>query len=186
MRGMSLVWVALTACGSEAVDTEEPEPLTCETIADTGFCWNIGASEAYECIPEADSVGVFDEARTTCTLGSGIEVVFDEPVPVDPFDDAADGYRWTFSILDASGECARFVDRDGAYTLTSSAGVVRGEVYGLFGLEVTCPDESTFAASSVFDLFSCEEGSPPGYSYTGNISWQLLGGGDGRSLFTCE
>lgn len=187
---LRLIAVALwaTACGTATTDTEEVEgdPLTCDTLADTGFCWNTAVQETYACIPAADNTGTFDASRSTCTLGSGIEVVFDDPVPADPFDESADGYLWTFSIMDASGECGRFVDGDGAYTIHSGSGVTRMRGFGMVGLQVLCPDDSSFVADNAFDLLSCEDSSPPGFGYSGNVAWQLFGGPEGQVLFSCE
>ncbi|TNE87130.1 MAG: hypothetical protein EP330_19370 [Deltaproteobacteria bacterium] len=181
--------VALTACGGGGdTNTNEPpgEPLTCDVLADPDFCWAASVDEAYACIPEADSSGTFDATRSTCTLGNGITVVFDEPVPEDPFADSADDYLWSFTIRDGGGDCARFVDGDTGYSLTTNSGQASTRPYGFAGSTLECPNGDEYTAENLFDLFECEGAVLPGYGYSGNVSWQLLGGPDGRFfLFEC-
>lgn len=184
----------LSACGggdSPGTDSGEDTrtPLTCAVLADADFCWNTQVAEAYACIADTNSSGTFDSARGTCTLGDGSTVVFDDPVPADPFADSADDYLWTFTVNDASGsQCMRFVDSDEGMELTTSSGTASQRGAGMLGIEMECPDGELFFQGDAFSLFECEEDvTLPGYGYTGNVSWQLLGGPDGRfNLFDCQ
>lgn len=191
-RTLSAFLLAIAACaGGEdgedsAVDTRLD--MTCEVMTDTGNCWAVAADEAYACVPETDLDGTFDSVREVCTLGSGITVVFDEPVPPDPFADSADDYMWSFTIMSGGSECARFEDSFAGYVLTTESGTANAHAAGITGLELECPNGDVYYTSDYFDLWECEgDMYGPGYSYSGNVSFGILGATIGRStLWNCQ
>lgn len=190
-RTLLFVPLAITACagggGTDSGEVDDRTPLTCDVLAADDFCWQTNVDEAYACIPEADSDGTFNGDRSVCTLGNGITIEFVEPVPADPFADSADDYLWNFTIKDAGGaDCATFVDTEFDYGLTTASGTAETRASG-FGMELECPDGEVFYIGNAFDLFECEGGTIPGYGYSGNVAWQLLGGAEDRfNLFNCQ
>lgn len=160
--------------GEPSGSDDAAEPLTCEVLADPGFCWTVGVDEAYLCLDGLDESGLFDADRTTCAFTGGTTVTFDDPVPVE------DAEEWTlaFTVTDPDGGfCARFEGGSDSLLLDTLAGAVTTRATTR-SYVVSCPDGTEYLTPDPFGLLDCV--SPvPGHLQIlqdGAITVALLGG----------
>ena len=170
--------VAVASCGGS-------DELTCELLANPDNCWAAAAEAMAACMPARATPATLEADRMSCTFGDGVRVVFDQPLAMTT--DQLDGLG--FSIEDADGECARFIDTfQNRMELTGDGQTVVSELRaGTFTLQ--CPDQDF---ESDFDLlFDCAAmGAPPptdGFDVTATtFTFSLSSITTPGELFRCE
>jgi hypothetical protein len=192
---MRLSFVILAAvplgigCSSDEGSNSPSASLDCAWLAGNN-CWKSTLSQAESCLPPPSESGTLSADRKSCTYATGDAVVtFDSaltlPLPDDPV--------WSFTVMSGGQPCLRFEDTaSGGFTLTVN-GQTFTEAPAGFGLQVTCPDQTTFSNSNGFDLLSCDGGffgGLPGKAWSDtstSVSFNLLGGADGSAnIFRCR
>ena len=192
---MRLSFVILAAvplaigCSSDGGGNNSPPPasLDCAWLAGNN-CWKSTLSQAESCLPPKGETGTLSADMKSCTFASGAVVTFDSalvlPVPDDPV--------WSFTVTSGGQPCLRFQDTANGFTLTVNDQTVTEAAAGL-GIQVTCPDQTTFANSNGLDLLSCDAGffgGLPGTAWSDSstsVSFNLLGAATGSaSIFRCR
>ncbi len=180
---MRLVLIAMLAsCGGG------DEDLDCEYLASEDNCWKTTASVATSCLPPSDVFGVLSADNATCTYATGQVVTF-TPALVLPLDN---DHEWNFTITTDGQPCLAYSDGDGGFVLTSDAGTVRESLNGR-GLELSCPDGTTFSNPNALSLLSCPDsnfGNLPGNTSSSgvtSVSFGLLNTGENiLDVFDCQ
>jgi len=132
------------------------EELTCEYLASPDNCFKTTASAAASCLPADADMGVLAADNASCTYASGQVITFASPLTL-PLPDNAE---WDFTVTTNGVECLHYTDNNRGFELTVGADTVSEDVKGTTGLELTCPDGTTFGNSNALGLLSC-----PGTSF---------------------
>ena len=132
------------------------DDLTCEYLASDENCFKTTAMNAVGCLPPEGAVGTLSSDFATCTYTTGQVVTFTPPLvlPMD-FDTP-----WNFTVETDGQPCLEFheIGEDG-FDLTVLGETVSERLNGR-GLELSCPDGSTFSNGNALELLSC-----PGESF---------------------
>lgn len=181
------------ACGSKNDDSKstaiEGAPLDCAWLASDN-CWKTTVAAAASCVPPESSAGQLSADGTSCTYASGTAVHFDTPVvlPIDPMNSPQE---WHFEETSGTGSCVAYDWRENdSQTLTVQGMTYTDKAIG-FGLQVTCPDGSKYAAQNALDLLECDDffTDSPGYedpSSDSSITFRLNQANTSTlTVFTC-
>jgi len=174
----------VVGCGGSA------DNLDCEYLAGDN-CYKTTASAAASCLPADTDTGVLAADNSTCTYASGHVVTFN-PALTLPLPSMFDS--WNFTITDGSGApCLHYEDSGDGFDLTVGNDTVSETLVGNAGLEISCPDGTTFSNSNALELLSCPGsnfGNLPGNttsSGTTSVHFALLNtGADTLTLFDCS
>ena len=153
-------------------------------------CWKSTLAQAESCLPPASETGTLSADGKTCTYASGAVITFDSalvlPLPDDP--------AWNFTVTSGGQSCLRLEDGANGFSLTVKD-LTFTETAAGNGMQVICPDQSTFAASNPFDLLTCDSDGGllaglPGKAWSDtstSISFNLIGSAKGfTSIFRCR
>lgn len=148
---VSVSFVLGFALGCEA----EPEPLTCDLLADPDNCWASTAAALAECLPGPAAVGVLAADRASCSFSNGAVVQFESPLP-NTTDELE---RLAFTIELDGSTCGSFVDTfENRQELEAGGSSVfaqlRSETFTL-----DCGGSSY--ETSFSSLFDCQPGTQP-------------------------
>lgn len=168
MRALSLLLasLALTAACSSS-DGGSAVPLDCAWLQGEN-CWKTTVSAAKSCLPPQSEKGVLSADNATCTYASGAVVTFDAPL-VLPLGNSPE-FNFTLSV--GGTPCLRHHETPGGggFDLTVDGKTVTESVLpgATPGLEIRCPDGTTYANSQALDLLSCDGsfGGLPGNSWS--------------------
>jgi hypothetical protein len=171
--------------------------LDCAFLAGDN-CWKTTASAAQSCLPSPSETGTFSADRSTCTYATGAVVTFTPPLTL-PVPNT--GALWNFSVANGASPCLAYKEDAGkAMTLTVMGQTFTESPAGT-GLNVKCPDGTSFSNSNALSLFSCPGsnfGGLPGIAWAGtstslsvgliNTGGDVDGGAFGLSLpvFDCS
>lgn len=146
------------ATGAEFRCAEGTCELTCDVLADPGFCWTLGLQEAYSCTDGAGT-GVMSSDGLTCTAAiegsmDSLVVEFQDPVVEGQVIERDD---WVFGVSRAGEACLSFENVMDDFVLTTDRGtvavVVRVENEPL--LRVSCPSGDVWEATDIEGLLMC-------------------------------
>lgn len=174
----------LVACGGGADGS-----LDCEYLASSDNCWKVTATAATSCLPPQDAIGVLAADNASCTYDTGQVITFTPALTLPLSND----HVWNFTMTTDGVPCLAYNDSDDGFELTVGDDVVSERLFGSAGLELTCPDGTTFSSSNALELLSCPEsnfGNLPGNtssSGTDSVSFGLLNTGvDPLTIFDCN
>lgn len=164
--------------------------LDCEYLASDDNCFKVAASAAASCLPPDDELGVLAADNASCTYSTGHVVTF-TPALVLPLDQ---DHHWNFTVESPEGPCLAYEDDNRGFQLTVKGEVVREEIVGQLGIELSCPDGSVVGNSDARELLSCPSGSfgdlPGNTSSSGvsSVSFGLINTGSEGTLtvFDCR
>jgi len=174
----------LAACGGGSGGS-----LDCEYLASSDNCWKVTASAAVSCLPPEDAIGVLSADNTSCTYATGQVITFATaltlPLPND--------HEWDFTMTTNGEPCLAYSDDDNGFELTVGDEVVSEALFGSGGLELNCPDGTTFSNSNALELLSCPDsnfGNLPGNTSSSGIDSVQFGllntGVDTLAVFDCD
>jgi hypothetical protein len=177
-----LVAVLIAGCGGS------DEELSCEYLASPDNCWKTTATAATSCLPAEAETGVLAADNASCTYASGHVIAFASPL-VLPLPNNAE---WNFTVTANGTDCLHYVDSNDGFELTVGSDTVSEELAGAAGLELTCPNSTTFGNSSALALLSCPDsnfGNLPGNTTSSSdtsVRFALLNTGvDTLPIFDC-
>jgi len=168
-------------------------PLTCDWLAGNN-CWKTTINLAASCLPAGTDFGTFDAANTVCTYPNGTTVTFDAPLMLPiPTDEPP----FRFTVASGGQTCLRFEEREvGEVGFTATAGgqAVKLTLVGATGVQMTCPDGTTYSADNIFELFTCGGGTmgvagTSWFSNAARIEFDLTGASTATQLlpiFDCR
>jgi hypothetical protein len=170
--------------------------LDCAWLAGDN-CWKTTASAAVSCLPPPSETGTFSADKSKCTYASGAVVTFTPP-PTLP---VPQNSTWNFSVANGASPCLAYREDAGRGLTLTVMGQTFTESPAGTGLNVKCPDGTSFGNSNALTLLSCPGGSfggLPGIVWSGtstslsvgliNTSGDVDGGLFGQSLpvFDCS
>lgn len=162
-------------------------PLTCEVLADPGFCWNIARLEANAC-GDSENHGVMSGDGLRCT-SQEIAVEFSEAVLQAQ---VTDRELWDFKISRGGKTCLDLHDDETSLSVSTRSGTTGFELTEepSFVYRMTCPNGSSWEATDRDALLLCRDSEGlttlPGRSVVtvgSDFQFGLLPGPD--SLFWC-
>jgi len=121
-------------------------------------CWKTTATAATSCLPADGTTGVLSGDNTSCTYASGQLVTFAAalvlPLP-SQFED------WNFTVTTNGQPCLHYEESSSGFEMTvGGQDTVAEMLFGAGGLELTCPDGTTFSNANALSLLDC-----PGSSF---------------------
>ena len=162
-------------------------PLDCAWL-DGNNCWKTTVAAATSCVPDTSTRGTLSADGKTCTYASGTTIDFATPVvlPLDPENQP----DWNFTVTTGGQQCMSYESTESSGLTLTVEGMSVSEKDQGFGLQITCPDGSQYAASNGLDLFSCLLQDGPGTIDSWSDTSVTLGLLDGSStppqVFDCE
>jgi hypothetical protein len=180
---MFLVVSLLGACGGDS------GALDCAYLASEDNCYKQTATMATSCLPPDGAFGVLAPDFGSCTYDTGQVITFNPPL-VLPLDN---DQTWDFEVVTNGTPCLAYHDDDNGFELTVNDQTVSEQLQGR-GLEIECPDGSSFSNSNALELLSCPGdnfGDLPGFtssSGTDSVFFGLINTGSGETLtvFDCQ
>jgi hypothetical protein len=134
-----------TTTGSGALDC---------TWTEGNNCWKTTAAAATSCLPPVGEDGALSADNSTCTYTSGAVITFDPPLvfpmPSDP--------NFNFTITTGGQVCLQYADTSAGFTLTVGGQTVTEKLAGV-GIDVSCPDGTSYATSNGLNLLDCDGGT---------------------------
>ena len=124
--------------------------LDCAWLAGDNNCWRATADEAAACLPPTTETGVLSADGKTCTYASGAQVTF-TPALVVP---VPDNMKWNFTITNSGADCLHFESTNGFKLVVSGHTVTEGRS-GAAGIQISCPDGTTYANANALALLGC-------------------------------
>ena len=186
-----LVAVAINCGGSSSGGSSGS--LDCAWLASDN-CWKMTARQAESCLPPPSPSGTFSADKSTCTYATGTVVTF-TPALVLP---ASTSTPWNFTVANGATPCLTYKEDAGKALTLTVMGQTFTETPAGAGINVKCPDGSTFGTSNALPLISCPGGSLggfPGIIYSGTSTSLSLGlintsadpdaGGQSIPVFDC-
>ncbi len=151
MRFALVAGVFAVGCGGGGTSGK---PLDCTYLAGDN-CWKTTASEA-TCLPMSGTRGALAADNSSCTYTSGQMVTF-TPALVLPL--ANDFKNWNFTVTAGGTDCLHYEESSAGFTLAVGADMVHESIVGAEGIELTCPDGTSYGNDNALNLLSCPGGS---------------------------
>jgi hypothetical protein len=186
MRIWLVAGVIVIGCGG----CSSSKNLDCAYLASDN-CWKTTAAKAATCLPAAGTTGTLSADDSSCAYASGQTITF-TPALVLPL---ADGFKgWNFTVTTGGQPCLHYEESTGGLQLTAGADTVSEMISGAVGIDLTCPDGTTYSSSNALALLSCPGstfGDLPGNetsSTSTSVTFGLLGTGTSSSatVFDCS
>jgi hypothetical protein len=164
--------------------------LDCAYLAGDN-CWKMTATEATSCLPPAGAMGTLAADNASCTYTTGQTVTF-TPALVLPLDS---GFKtWNFTVTTNGQDCLHYEETSAGFDLTVSADTVSESIAGASGIDLTCPDGTTYASSNALALLNCPGssfGDLPGNTTSSSatsVSFGLINTGAAQTItvFDCS
>jgi len=128
--------------------------LDCAYLAGDN-CWKTTVAKA-TCLPAAGTTGTLSADNASCAYASGQMITF-TPALVLPL---ASGFNdWNFKVTTGGQPCLHYEESSGGFELTVGADAVSEMVSGGDGIDLTCPDGTTYSNSNALALLSCPGGT---------------------------
>jgi hypothetical protein len=129
--------------------------LDCAYLAGNN-CWKTTAAAAVTCLPAAGTTGTLSADNSSCAYASGQTITF-TPALVLPL---ASGFKdWNFTVTTGGHPCLHYEESSGSVQLTVGADTVSEMISGAAGLDLTCPDGTTYSNSNALALLDCPGGA---------------------------
>jgi len=126
--------------------------LDCAWLAGDN-CLKATLQAAMSCTEPLTQIGAFNADNTICTYPDGVAVTFDAPVQ---FPLGLNPPGWHFSVTRAGAECLRFDSTDNVnFKLVVNGNTLTN---GGYPLTITCPDGTSYSASTDAGLLDCDPG----------------------------
>jgi hypothetical protein len=127
------------------------DTLTCAYLAGDS-CWKTTAAKATSCLPAAGTTGVLSADNASCTYATGQVVTFTPALTLPLPQGSSD---WNFTVTTNGAPCLRYTESASGFELTAGGALVSEATGGGGGLELTCPDGTTYANANPLSLLSC-------------------------------
>jgi hypothetical protein len=151
MRILLVTGVLAVGCGGGG----SSKNLDCAYLAGDN-CWKTTAAQAVSCLPASGTTGTLSTDNASCTYTTGQTITFTPalalPLP-DPFK------AWNFTVTTNGQACLHYQESSGGFDLSAGADTVSEMLAGSSGIELACPDGSTYSNSNALALLSCPGGT---------------------------
>ena len=147
MRIWLVAGVIVVGCGGGS----SSKSLDCAYLAGNN-CWKTTVAEAATCLPAAGTTGELSADNSSCAYASGQTITF-TPALVLPL---ASGFKdWNFTVTTGGQPCLHYEESSGGVQLTVGADAVSEMISGAAGIDLTCPDGTTYSNSNALALLNC-------------------------------
>lgn len=164
--------------------------LDCAYLASDN-CWKTTATDGTSCLPAAGAMGTLSADNASCTYATGQTIMF-TPALVLPL---ATGFKdWNFTVTTDGQDCLHYEENSGGFALTASADTVTETLTGTSGIDLTCPDGTSYANPNALALLNCPGGSAGGLpgnttnSTSTSVTFALINTGSTQAItaFDCS
>lgn len=146
MRILVVAGVIVVGCGGGS-----SKSLDCAYLAGNN-CWKTTIAGAATCLPAEGTTGTLSADNASCTYASGQTITF-TPALVLPL---ADGFKdWNFRVTTGGQTCLHYEESSAGFQLTVGTNAVSEMLSGTAGIDLTCPDGTTYSNSNALELLSC-------------------------------
>jgi hypothetical protein len=149
------LWLVAGVIVVSCVGCSSSKNLDCAYLAGNN-CWKTTVAEAATCLPAASTTGTLSADNSSCAYASGQKITF-TPALVLPL---TSGFEdWNFTVTTGGQPCLHYEESSGGFQLTVGAHDVSEMSSGAAGIDLTCPDGTTYSNSNALALLSCPGGT---------------------------
>ncbi|HEX8106766.1 MAG TPA: hypothetical protein VF516_03510 [Kofleriaceae bacterium] len=147
MRMWLVAGVTVVGCGG----CSSSKSLDCAYLAGNN-CWKTTVAEATTCLPAAGTTGKLSADNSSCAYASGQTITFTPALGLP----LASGFKdWNFTVTTGGQPCLHYEESAGGFELTVRADAVSEMISGAAGIDLTCPDGTTYSNSNALTLLDC-------------------------------